>query len=399
MKNYNIKKLVRAVWYEFFIKRILCSFFYFFPIQKNKIILSNFFVKGYGDNPKYIAEEIIRQDLPLDLVWTTKCNYDESLPKQIRSVRYGSIKCFYEFATAKMWIDNVRNSVRPPYKKKGQYYIQTWHGGLGVKKVEKDAENILDSKYIQMAKKDSQFTDIIISASKWNTSKYVESFWYRGEVLECGAPKSDIFFRSSNRFKQNVCDFFRVEKTVNFILYAPTFRDDGSTDCYDIPARQILLAAEKKWGGKWKLIIRLHPNVNCKACTIRFDKDILNGNSYLDINEMILASELLITDYSSCMFDAMDCHKKVLIYATDIYKYRKGRGFYFQMEELPFEIVETGEELIKVINQFDNEAYRNNVLAFKDKMGIFNDGHASERVVEHIKKIMFTPDYSRLCRE
>ena len=101
MKNYNIKKLVRAVWYEFFIKRILCSFFYFFPIQKNKIILSNFFVKGYGDNPKYIAEEIIRQDLPLDLVWTTKCNYDESLPKQIRSVRYGSIKCFYEFADRK----------------------------------------------------------------------------------------------------------------------------------------------------------------------------------------------------------------------------------------------------------------------------------------------------------
>lgn len=388
MKNYNIKNIVRVVWYEFFVKRILCNIFYFFPIQKNKIFLSNFFVKGYGDNPKYIAEEIIKQNLPFDLVWATKFDYDESLPKQIRSVRYGSIKYFYEYATAKMWIDNVRNSLRTPYKKKGQYYIQTWHGGLGVKKAEKDAENILDPKYIRMAKKDSQFTDIIIAASKWNTSKYMDSFWYTGKVLECGAPKSDVFFRNCVKIKQNICNFFQVEETVKFVLYAPTFRDDGSLDCYNIPVRQMILALEKKWGGKWKLIIRLHPNVNCKACTIIFDKDTLNGNLYLDINEMILASDLLITDYSSCMFDAMDCKKKVLIYATDIYKYRQERGFYFQMEDLPFEVAKTKEELIKIINQFDSNAYESNVLAFKNKMGVFNDGHASERVVEHIKKIM-----------
>ena len=109
------------------------------PIVKNKIVFSNYFGKSYGCNPKYIADEIIRQNLPYELVWLVK-NPEEHInefPKEIRLVRYLSPESYKELASAKIWVDNTR---KKPYweqgliKKKDQVYIQTWHGSLGIKK-------------------------------------------------------------------------------------------------------------------------------------------------------------------------------------------------------------------------------------------------------------------------
>ena len=108
--------------------------------EPKKVVLSSYWGKGYGDNPKYITEEILKQGLDWDIVWMTN-GTNMNYPQGVRTVLYGSNDALRELASAKMWVDNVRNSLQPP-KKKNQVYPQTWHGGVSFKCVEKAAEKL-----------------------------------------------------------------------------------------------------------------------------------------------------------------------------------------------------------------------------------------------------------------
>ncbi len=114
-----------------FICRFLFIIFRIFPIKKNKVVVINFYGNGYGDNPKYICEELIKTHEELDVIWLVN-KMDDVFPNQIRKVKYKSIKAIYEMATAKIWIDNARKR-KYVIKRNGQYYIQTWHGGIRIK--------------------------------------------------------------------------------------------------------------------------------------------------------------------------------------------------------------------------------------------------------------------------
>src|SRR5699024_357688 len=110
--------------------------FRIFPVQKNKIIINNHHGKGYGDNAKYIVEILLKNNRDLDIVWVLKDLTKEmaGLPQSIRTVRFRSLRHIYEMTTANIWLDNNR-VCQYLFKRAGQYYIQTWHGGLGLKKI------------------------------------------------------------------------------------------------------------------------------------------------------------------------------------------------------------------------------------------------------------------------
>ena len=160
--------------------------------KRNKIVFVNFLGRGYGDSPKYIAEEIMRQSLPCDLVWLVY-DMNDFFPDGIRKVKFYSLKSRYELSTARIIISNTK--ARLPYsKKKTQYYIQTWHGGFGVKYIEKDIEQFLPDDYVRDSKYDSSITDLILSGSDFQTQVIKNSFWYDGEIFMKGIPRNDIFF-------------------------------------------------------------------------------------------------------------------------------------------------------------------------------------------------------------
>lgn len=158
---------------EFCIKILFCIF-KVFPINDRKIVISSFGGKGYGDNGKYIAKELLRSETNYDIVWLID-NLDYHFPNGIRKVKRLSLKGIYELSTAKIWIDNRR---KPAYvlKRRKQYYIQTWHGNTALKKVEKDATNVLPPQYVKAAQKDSKMIDVLLSGSAWETRKYREMF-------------------------------------------------------------------------------------------------------------------------------------------------------------------------------------------------------------------------------
>lgn len=383
---YNVAYVLRKLY-----PKLINSMYYLFrifPIDSKKIVISNYNGKGYGDNGKYIVEEILRRNLGFNLVWLVNDDCDRNFPEKIRRVKHGSIKAIYEQVTAKVWIDNCRKSsyVR---KRNKQFYMQTWHGGIALKKIEKDAENKLDPRYIDNAKNDSKMADIFISNSKFCTDMYKKAFWYSGNILECGSPRNDILFDSSNkRAAEKIRVYFGINKDVRILLYAPTFRLDLNTEVYNIDFESVIKALNIKFGGEWNVLLRLHPNMSKNAGFVKFDSKIKNASNYDDMYELLSASDILITDYSSTMFEFSFAYKPVFLYATDIYDYEEDRNFYFDIYTLPYKLAENNSQLIINIQKFDYDDYLKELKEFLLKLGLFEEGKASDKAVKIIEQFI-----------
>ena len=363
--------------------RLLMYGFRIFRIDPHKAVFKSFRGIGCGDNPRAVYDEMLKERPDYKYIWITQ-DPNESVPGA-EMVRHGSIREIYELATARLWVDNKRKGCWAS-KRKGQLYIQTWHGGVCLKKIEKDAEESLPAYYIKSAIKDSQMADAMTSSSKWQNDQYRNAFWFKNTILEYGLPRADIFYHDQKSIYENVRRYYGLPSDAKILLYAPTYRDDHRTDVFNLDYEKASSLLEQRFGGDWYVIVRLHPNIADQAGIIEYNERVINGTPYPIMNELVIASDLLITDYSSCMFDAMEAGKKVIIYAADIEQYDDDRGFYFDFRELPFQVAENNEELQNIIALFDTEEYSREVSAFRDRVGLFNDGHASERTVKYILK-------------
>ena len=381
-------KTVRAIILRI-AKGLLKNLFYLFPIQKKKIVFDSYWGKGYGDNPKYIADEIIRQKLDCKLVWLV--NHESSFPENIRAVPIKSIRSFYELATARIIIVNTKGGVIQFFKKKkGQFFLQAWHGDFPLKYIENEAKDVLSQDYIKASKADSKVTDAIISGNGFFSKILRESFWLpaKCKILEYGVPRNDLYFKGDDVRNQLKLKYgFSVEDKI--LLYAPTFRDDLSTDCYNIEFDTIKTLLSERDNANWKIIVRLHPNIARKAIGFTYGSDVINGSCFSDPQELCMISDCLITDYSSIMSDFMLMGKPIFLYATDYEKYsskKTGRGLRDIYSKLPFSLCQNQEELENTIKGFDKGAYHAKVQAFmKDYYNTFDDGNASERVVNYLK--------------
>lgn len=361
---------------------------FFLPIDKKKIVFCSYYGRGYSDSPKAIAEELIKINSNLKLVWLVKNNKEAlSLPKEIKSCPYNSIKRIWTLSTAKIWIDNCRKYDK--FKKRNQYYIQTWHG-FPLKRIEKDA--ILPEYYVRNAIQDSKKTDLMISNCKFVTKIYKNSFWYNGEIAEFGFPRNDCFSNDNSQVNKKVKNFFSLPKNRKILLYAPTFRNNNSVEVYSINAKKIQEACNIKFGGKWTVLIRLHPNIGSQSKNLfKYDKtNIIDATMYPDMQELLCASDILLTDYSSSMFDFCISKKPCFMFANDINEYMKERNFYFSLDKLPFPLATSNDELVKNIKNFNINLYLKNLNSWSKKHGFLDDGKASERcaklIIDKIKK-------------
>lgn len=375
---------------------IKCLSFFARTINERKIVFSNYLGNSYGCNPKYITEELLRKNSSYELVWLVKNSKIEKVnfPQQVRVVEYFSLRAIWELLTAKLWIDNTRKihfwSIGG-FKKSNQFYIQTWHGSLGIKKMEGDSSNE-DPFWRHFAKIDSNNIDCIISNSKFLDSLYnPTTFWYSGEIKRIGHPRNDIFFVSEqqkNILKQEICKKLNIMNDSLIILYAPTFRDDGDLECFDLDFQKIQQIFSTKYKKKCAILLRLHPAIPTEVMQNVDSKNVINVSQYPDIQELLLSTDILISDYSSCMFDFMLTKRPVFIYAKDIEKYNFSRGFYYPLEQTPFPIAKNIDELFKNVNEFDSTKYILEIDKFLQEKECIDDGNASKRCVEIINQYM-----------
>lgn len=375
--------------------RVYILFFYLlrvFPIQKNKVVISNFGGRGYGCNCKYITDELIKKDFSnkLKLVWLTDgaCN---DVPSCIKKVPYNSFKAMFELATAKVWIDNLR---KQPFvrKRNDQFYVMTWHGGIGFKKSEKDAIQALRRSYIYAAKNDSKMADLFLADSEWLHNIYRQAFWYEHEIAKCGLPRMDVIFRDDSALKKQIKAKLGIPENIKCVLYAPTFRaqnDESSIGVYQLDWQKVIDSLEKKTSDSWQGLIRLHPNAAELCDKLNLPSSIMDMTSYPDMQELLLISDCFITDYSSAIFDFSVKGKMAFMFALDLTEYIKDRDLYFDFSELPYSFAQSNDELAENILSFSEEEYSKKIHSFfYERCGLYEGGHASEYVAERIMKVI-----------
>lgn len=371
-RNHNIRK----------IDRIIISHL---PINKRKIVFENFCGKGYEGRPKDIAEELIKHNVKAKLVWVSYVR-PENLPNSIKWVEYGTTKAFKEWSTAHIWVDNVRNSNKPPKRPK-QYYIQTWHGGAGTKKIEMLAQERLSPIYIQCAKQDSSITDLFLVGSDFLKKLVEKYFWYSGEIMKVGfecVPNK----KQRENIKEKVHSYYGLRQNDKIILYAPTFRNYYSYNYFNLNFNEVIDSFQKKDKCDYYFIVRLHPNVIVKKSDYKNSK-IIDGTLYPSATELVNASDVLISDYSSMLFDAIRLEIKSLIYAPDFDQYvKEERGLLMDLKKLPAPFADDEITLISNIKSFDNNIYINKCRQLNKSLGYVSGERTFDDLIERVNNIL-----------
>lgn len=363
-------------------------------LQTNKIVFSSFEGTQYSAQPRMISEWLMNSELAdhYDIVWI--CADRKRCPQKIRCVPPHGIRTVYELMTASVWVDNCRKRYWLK-KKNGQLYIQTWHGPVCIKAVENDAVKNLNQDYIRSARQDSKNADYIVAEAEWRKKNIRKSFWYSGAIIEgrfIDKKLVDTLY-ISNHVKKS----FGINIEEHVALYVPTFRKYGNTDHYIKNFKVIKKSLEIRYPGNWKIIVRLHPNVAENADYIEYNDYVLNGTEYPNAEDLICAADIVITDYSGCIFDAMERGKKVLLYAEDYDEYvSEDRGMYFDLRNLPSPFSENIEQLCEAIGSFEDNKYEQRRKKFIESLGYY-ESDATEicgkYIIEHIQKLEKNNDH------
>lgn len=356
------------------------------PLQKNKIIFSSYDGMGYRCNCKYIAEMLLLEKAPVELVWLVSDDNVCDLPDGIRKVVINSPQFYREVLTARVYITNTVHFLYE-HKREGQFFINTWHGYGPFKLAEGDVNK--DAASRERYTKSNGASDLFITASSFYTNIYRRSFYYQGEVLECGAPRNDVFFHA-NDFGRKIRKKYGIPQEKGIVLYAPTFRSiSGDTfEKYNLDWEHILESFRKRFGKEYVVVYKLHHYMHKLVSEKGLYEGAVEATFYPDIQELLAASDIVITDYSSLMWDFSLQRRPVFLYQSDADEYTNDRGFYAPVSEWPYPKAHSREELAEQILHFDEDRYIAKLNAFLEKYGSCDDGHASERVVKRILEVI-----------
>lgn len=375
-----------------------CKYWYkHTSLQNNKVLFLTFQGK-YTCNPKYICDEIIRQNLDWDLVWAVN-NLEnvepDEFPEQVRLVQKNTEDYYRELYSAHIWIDNAFCAAwKKVIKRPEQVYIETLHGSLGIKRI--GPEDVNDEKRNRRGYRCGRLSTYCISNSTFETEVYRTSFWPETEILEYGHARNDFLLTEDKDViegnRKKVHEYFGIGDDVNIAMYAPTFREKAIRKMQDeieeIDFEILREALIKRFGGKWAIICRTHARDVGKREAIEHVDEVYDGAPYPDMQELILGVEVGITDYSSWIFDYVLLKKPGFIYAPDIKYYDVQRGFYYPLESTPFPMALSNTELKNQIEEFDNDKFLADVETFLTNKGCVEDGHASERIVCKMREII-----------
>lgn len=360
------------------------------PIHKGRVLLWATVGKDYGCNPMYISKYLVNNSNYFDVWWMFLNGYNiDQLTAGEKVVWYGSFKYLYILNTAEFIITNHRTDFRHFFwsKRKNQKYIMTWHGSMPIKKVEKDAVESIGIEYVRTAIKDSVNCNLMLSDSVFFTNLLRQSFWYNGEILKTTLPRNQKFFEKDNyhAVRNKVLDFFGENQDTGcyMVLYAPTFRPNHSINSYITHWETIKDNIESKYGRRVIILMRLHPNLLKEIDTdsLIAESFVKNASIYNDMQELMVAADLLITDYSSTMFEFSMMHKPCFLYTPDKDTYN--RGYYFDFSELPFPQSVTISDLISSIEKYDDNSYSQKVYDFVNtRFGLYEECNGNAKVCD-----------------
>ncbi|MGK5550551.1 CDP-glycerol glycerophosphotransferase family protein [Actinomadura kijaniata] len=342
--------------------------------------------RQYACNPRAVFEEIRRRDLGLEYVWVSRDGAFPT-PDGARIALVDSRDHYEALARARFVVGNFGQF--PWYAKRpGQTYLQTWHG-TPLKRLVYDLADMPweRTERFDWVEREVPRWDVLLSPNPFTTPIMRRAFRYDGEIVETGYPRNDVLLGpDAGRVAADTRARLGVPAGRKVILYAPTWRDDHHL----APGRRAfsleldIERARHALGHDHVLLVRTHYLVTDRNWSAD-DGFVIDVSAYPDIADLYLAADLLVTDYSSAMFDFAVTGKPIFCYAYDLERYRdRVRGFYFDLEaEAPGPVVRTTGDLVEAIREDDGTAHPR-YAAFREKFCPFDDGHAAARVVDRL---------------
>ena len=289
--------------------RVALRILRFLPLQ-NKVVATTFKGKKYGDNPQFIFEAIHEMAPKIKLVWMVAPDEDFVLPDYVKRTQYArSFRTFYHIATAKVVVDTHR-FIQWIEKRPKQCFIETWHGGLGIKKIDGDSDQLRSSPIVMgEVVHTNELADVFISQSDHLSRIYRSAFGYTGPIWKCGYPKNDCLITGDSSKVHDVRQYLVLPDGVHTCLYAPSFRDtfyyEINVEVYNVDFGRLKDSLEKRFGGEWRILVRWHPLFAKQiAEAMRINESVLDTTQYPDMQALLLTVDAVVSDYSSCLFDA-----------------------------------------------------------------------------------------------
>lgn len=345
--------------------------------------------RQYSDSPRAIFEELQRRGDPRRMVWAVESHAVET-PDGVETVITGGSDYFQQLGRAR-WV--VSNDSMPTHyvKREGSHYGQTWHG-TPLKRIAFDMPSLQMSNknYLEQFSHEVTKWDALVSPNPFSTEIFTRAFRYSGPVLEIGYPRNDIFFHEAEREARAaaVRERLGLPEGRRVVLYAPTWRDNqyDKSGRYRFAMKLDLERMYRKLKDEAVLLIRGHQLVAQRVDTSFFGGFVRNVSTYPDISDLYLIADVLVTDYSSVMFDFVSTGRPMLFYTYDLEAYRDDlRGFYLDFEtDAPGPLLMHTDEVVEALRSLPEVARASEAryAAFRDRFAGLEDGGASGRFID-----------------
>lgn len=375
--KYN--KVAYAVYYR--VMSFCMNVLKLFIKTDDKLILFNSFAgRKYDDSPKAIFEEM-RKDPRFKgyrLVWAFHQPEKYDAPQKIKT---DGLHYFKTALAARVWVTNSSVERGLNFAGKHTFYFNTWHG-TPMKKMGTD---ICASNTSFGNKGDSHF-DVMMSQGHFETDVFSRSFGIPKEkFLEVGLPRNDILANYTDTYRKRLREELNIRPDQTVILYCPTFREydkDESLGVVMAPPMD-LEKWERELGNGYALLMRAHYEVS-KVMKIEDNEFVRNMTDYPDLNDLYIAADILISDYSSVFFDFSITGKPMLHFCYDYDKYSSKRGMYFDIRE-KISGADNEDQVIELIKGLDVDTESKKTVAFRNEFVNFY-GSAAKAAVDCIAR-------------
>ncbi len=360
------QRLVYILKHNMFIQRFykVCMSFVFRLIglfvatDKDLVLFSSFMGSKFNDSPKAIYDAMCA-----DMGYSRyKCIWAFDNPENypdLQTVKIDTLKYFLTALKAKYWVTNTNIERGLSFKKKNTVYLNTWHG-IALKKIGNDCPGRKDYNFDQV--------NYLCVSGKYDEQVFRTAFNANSKsYLKCGMPRNDELWSAEDNDKETIRKKLGISFDKTVILYAPTWRDsvDGGKS-YAITPPIDFNKWKERLGEKYVVLFRAH-HITTKVLDVQFDDFMRDASDYPNVNELMIASDMLITDYSAIAFDYSILGRPILCYAYDYDTYLSERGTYFDIDEkYPNESCKTEKDLLDMIIGLDFDEQAEKTRAFRD---------------------------------
>ncbi|CAM2924475.1 CDP-glycerol glycerophosphotransferase family protein [Latilactobacillus sakei] len=385
MRNYFIYR----VKHSFFIKNvyiligsIILSFLNRI-IKKDKelILFVSSTGKSFGGSPYDIYKYIESNDKYRNyrFVWAFEDVSEFPFKEDARhkNVKMDSLRYFYISMKARYWVTdvNIERSLR--YKSKGNIYLNTWHG-VALKKIGNDDK--FSGRY------DYSNIDYLCVSGEHDKDVYSSALnATSSSFLECGMPRNDQLFNATEEDNNRLRNKLGLPLDKKIMLYAPTWRDSVNNGVsYDIKIPINFKKWKEQLGNNWVVLFRAHDRTT-KLLDLEFDDFIQDYSKYPQLNDLLIVSDLLITDYSSIIFDYSILKKPFLSFGYDYDTYHADRGFYVDVNDVfPYGVIDNETQLLELIKKFSFDELNEKLDLINSNYMNYSKGAATKICVEKL---------------